>query len=565
MVNFLHSKFWGDLLLLLNGVALVLLLNVISARSFFRIDLTSEKRFSISTATKDMLTDLDDVVTVEIYLEGDLPAGFRRMKRSIREVLDQFAAYSGGNVRFRFIDPYSIGNTDAVNNLIREIALKGVQPTDVFLTEGGERIQKRLLPGAVVSYGGGEQGVLLFKGNKAAPPEERLNQSIEGIEFELATAIYNLTRIERKAIGILSGHGELAGRSIADLRSSLSGDYIVSEVRATETDLSDLDLLMVIKPQQSFTESEKFTIDQFLMKGGSLIYLIDKVGVDMDSVGTGTFSFPIDLNLQDQLFKYGVRINATLVQDIITGVTPIVTGNMGDQPQVQVLPWPYYPIINNFSDHIVTRNSDAVLLRFVNTIDTVRAPGVEKTPLLFTSGYSRSLAAPVRIALEDLREELPPEAFDKQNLPVAYLLEGTFRSLYANRMLPTEIAGTPVLAESPETKILVVSDGDIARNDINQNTGQALPLGFDPYSQETFGNLDFLRNSISYLLEDDGLINARSKQVAIRPLDKFRVEEERTKWQLINLILPVILVVIYGFGRYYLRKKKYTGFVTEKE
>jgi len=276
------------------------------------------------------------------------------------------------------------------------------------------------------------------------------------------------------------------------------------------------------------------------------MFLLDLLSVDMDSAGIGTIAFPIELNLQDQLFKYGVRINYDYIQDIISGATPVVVGNIGDQAQVQVLPWPFYPIINNFSDHIITKNLNAVYTRFTGTIDTVKAEGISKTPLMFTSEYSRVLTAPVIVDLNALKEKPDPSLFNKKNIPIAYLLEGQFTSLYKNRPLPGDVNKADFKTDGLPSKIIVISDGDVVRNDRSNIDGRPLQLGFEQYSKNSFGNLDFLLNAVNYLTDDDGLINARAKVVRLRLLDKVRVARERTKWQVVNIIIPILLILSYG-------------------
>jgi len=559
MVRFDNKK-WEDILKFLIAVVIIILVNIISSRNFFRVDLTEEKRFSISEATKNLLRELDDVVYVEIYLDGNLPPAWERMKIAIVETLEEFRVYSDF-VQYRFVNPEAAATASSRNEFIQNIALKGIQPLDIFLTEDGNRIRKRILPGVLVSYGVGDKGVQLFKGNSAVRPDEQLNQSIEGIEYELATAINDLSKTEKKTMALLKGHGELDSLDIISFKGTLNQKYNVIDLDLSKIQaISDVDLVIIAKPTKAYTPLDKYKLDQYIMNGGSAMFLLDLLSVDMDSAGLGTIAFPIELNLQDQLFKYGVRVNNDYIQDIISGVTPVVIGNIGEQAQVQVLPWPFYPIINNFSDHIITKNLNAVYTRFTGTIDTVKADGIMKTPLMFTSEYSRVLTAPVMVDLNALKEEPDPSVFNKKNIPVAYLLEGQFASLYKNRILPGGVNKADFKAEGLPAKIIVISDGDLVRNDRSNIDGRPLQLGFEQYSKNSFGNLDFLLNAINYLIEGDGLINARAKVVRLRLLDKVRVAGERTKWQLINIIIPILLILSYGIIKFYFRKKRYTRF-----
>ncbi|UII32533.1 gliding motility-associated ABC transporter substrate-binding protein GldG [Fulvivirga ulvae] len=363
---------------------------------------------------------------------------------------------------------------------------------------------------------------------------------------------------------MVKGHRELDSLEIASFASALANLYDL-EIENLQTTPSDYDALIIAKPTRAFSEQEKYHLDQYVMGGGKVLMLIDKLQADMDSASAVfNYAFPYDLNIDDQLFKYGIRVNSDLLMDNSAAGYPVVVGNMGDQPQIKLQNWPFYPIINRFSDHAITRNMGAVLLRFGSSIDTIRTPGIKKTPLMFSSQYSRVVSAPVNVSVQDLRTNMTSDKFDKQYLPVAYLLEGKFESLYKNRFKPENIDDSNFI-ESAKTgaKLLVVSDGDIARNEINTRNNSPQPLGFYPFSQNTFANQDFLMNAIAYLIDDEGIITARNKEIKIRPLNKVKISKEKTKWQIINMAIPVLLLIVYGVVRFYWRKKKYTGFGTE--
>jgi len=558
----MRSRRLTDILKFLNLLVFLLLLNTLSSHHFFRWDLTQEKRFSISKATRDILSQLNDEVLVEVYLDGDLPPGFERMKKSIQETLEEFKVYSNNKLKYRFIDPYQASNPQSREKFFNTIAQKGIQPTDVFDMQNGSRVQKRILPGAVVYYGLGERGVMLLKGNQAAPPEVKLNQSIEGIEYELASAIKTLYDDNSGTVTFLTGNGELDSLNIVSFKSALAERYRVHSMDLSRVEqIAGTQVIVIAKPAKTFSETDKFKIDQFIMKGGKALFMIDRLNVNMDSLVTGTFAFDRNLDLSDLLFRYGVRLNPDFIQDIVSGALPVVVGNMGDQPQVQVLQWPFYPILNNFSNHTITRNLNAVLARFVGSIDTVEATGITKTPLLFTSGYSRKLGPPVRVSVNEMKEQLKPDQMKDKNIPVGYLLEGKFTSLFKNRFIPQGIDNAvKIIPASKETGIIVLSDGDFCRNEISKTTGRAYELGYDPNTRQTFGNKDFLLNAVDYLMDGTGLITARAKQVQIRLLDKVKIDNGKTKWQIINLLGPLLLLVAFGMIRFYLRKKKYTNF-----
>lgn len=558
MVNW-KSKKLGDLLVLANGVVLVVVINLIAALYFFRLDLTEEKRYSIKQPTKEMLQQLDDDVYVEVFLEGDLNAGFKRLQRSIRETLEEFRITSGNKVHYTFTDPNQALSQKAQGEFMKDLVNKGINPMNVIDNKGGERVEKLIFPGAVVSYGGFESGVMLLKGNRARSSDEVLNQSIEGLEFELANTIYQLTNTDRKRIGFVVGHGELDSLQIASFNNALLDQYDVFKVDlARKTAIENYDALIIAKPTQKYSELDKFKLDQYVMHGGKLLLLLDRMDAVMDSASRDDyFAFPYELNLEDLLFKYGVRVNPDLIQDRVAAKYPIVTGKVGNRSQMMQMDWLFFPLVNHYADHPATRNLDASLLRFVSSIDTVKADGVRKTPLLFTSPTSRKIGAPVRVSVNDLRNNVDPGSFQAGTIPVAYLLEGKFTSLYKNRFLPKGADSVSVKSESGPAKIIVISDGDIARNDVNPRNGQPQQLGFDPISAYTFANQDLLLNAMAYLSNEDGLIEARNKEVKIRPLDKDKIRDERRVWQFINLGLPLLLLFGYGVLRAYLRKRKF--------
>ena len=561
MVNW-SSKKTGDVLLVANGVVALVLVNLLSSQFFFRLDLTEENRYSIHASTRKMLAHLDDDVYVEVFLEGELNAGFRRFQKSIRETLEMFRIYSDNKVQYFFTDPATALSEKARSEFMTDLASKGIQPTNVIDTRDGERVEKIIFPGVLVSYGGAEKGVMLLKGNKAGSPEEEINQSIEGVEFEIANAIHKLTETEPRQVGILSGNGALGGIDIASFQQAVSELFLVRNVGLGDPALADCEALVIAKPTMPFSEHDKYRLDQYVMNGGKVLFLIDRLDASMDSARQAThFAFPYESRLDDLLFRYGVRINPDLVQDRYSGRYPVITGQRPDgSAQIQLMEWPFFPLINRFPEHPVTRNLDRVLTRFVSSIDTVKAGGVLKTPLLLTSEYSRRLTAPVNVNINELRDNLTAARFTEKFIPVAWLLEGRFTSLYQNRFLPGDADAGSFRAQSEPTSIIVVSDGDVVRNEVHRRTGEPLPLGFDPFSNYTFANQDLLLNMVSYLVDEDGLIRARNKEVRIRPLDREQVAAEKLKWQVTNLALPLALLAIFGAIRSYWRRKQFANF-----
>lgn len=559
MVNW-KSKKLGDFLLLANGLVALVLINLIASFFFFRVDLTEEKRYTIKEPTRELLRNLEEPVYVEVFLEGELNAGFKRFQNSIRETLEEFRIYSDGKLQYSFTDPASAMGKKAQSEFMNELAAKGIPMLPVIENKDGQRTEKMIFPGALVSYEGMETGVMLFKGNRTQSSQEVLNQSIEGVEYELANVIYKLSNTNRKHVGFTKGHGELDSIQTASLRSVLNDQYDLKSVDLNQP-VEKCEVLISAKPTKSFSEKEKYELDQFLLKGGKVILLLDRLDAQMDSASRdGYLAFPYDLKLDDQLFKYGVRINMDLIQDRVSGKYPVVTSVTGNRPQIMQMDWPFFPLINQYADHPITHNLDATLLKFASSIDTVKAVGIKKTPMFSSSATSRKVTAPVQVSINDLRKNVNPESFNEGPIPVGYLLEGNFNSLFKNRFLP-EGTAKEKFVESGNSKLIVIADGDIARNDINPRTGQPQQLGLDPFSNYTFANQDLLQNIVAFLADEKGLINVRSKEVKIRPLDKEKIRTNRTYWQMINLILPLIVLVLFGIARAYFRKKKYASFV----
>ncbi|WP_420580776.1 gliding motility-associated ABC transporter substrate-binding protein GldG [Reichenbachiella sp.] len=560
MVN--HKRI-ESLLRLGIGILLVVILNQLAGLFPARLDLTEEKRYSVTPATRALLNDLQEVVYVEVFLEGEMPAGFKRLRKAIEETLSQFDYYADGLVKVDFIDPSSALNEKARNEYFRSLIQRGLQPTNLSYKRDGNKTEKLIFPGAIVSYYGQEVPITLLKGSQSATAEERLNQSIEGLEYELANAIRILSNDRRKTVALIQGHGEPDSLNLAGLTNALLEKYDVFNVDMStgDKDLNRYDALIFPKPTTAFSQTEKYQIDQYIMKGGKTLFFVDALRVNMDSAsGEGTFAFPYEIGLDDMFFKYGVRINRDYVQDIICGEYPIVAGNMGDQAQIRMLPWPFFPMVNNFGNHPIVKNLDAVSMKFVSTIDTVKADGIEKIPLLKTSQYSMVNQAPVKVAFNELRKNLDPERFNHGSKNVAYLLKGKFTSIYKNRILPTGINKSGFRESGEETSILICSDGDMIRNEFSLKDGTPMELGLSPYSQMKFANKEFVMNAVDYMLNDQGLMVSKNKSFAIRPLDKVKVANEKLKWQLINLVLPIVLLIAYGVLRAYWRKKKYASF-----
>jgi gliding-associated putative ABC transporter substrate-binding component GldG len=544
--------------ILKNNIILILsiiALNIVGFWVYFRADLTADKRYSISESSKNLLKNLNDEVVIKVYLDGDgLPGGFERLKRAVKETLVEFKYFGKDNIDYQFINPYD-GSEEERNTLFKQLVEKGMQPTNIFAKEDGKKVENLVFPYATIWYQNKEVPVLLLKANLAQDSQTKLNQSYENVEYELATAIHKLTNTKKKKVGLLSEFTNLQPINFAGLINTLQEYYDLYIIDSKKSpSFAGLDALIVPKPDKPVDDSTKAKIDQYIMNGGRVLFFVD--GLKVDSVGLeGSFAQPLDVNLDDMLFKYGVRINKNIVKDgLNAAIIPMVVGNMGDKPNIQPMPYRYFPLINNFSSSLITKNIDMVYTKFTASIDPVNGnDGLKKTPLLLTSQYTKVLNAPALITYNEARTDTDEAEYQGGVKTVAYLIEGTFKSILQKSFTNSEIKTTSV-----PTKILVCSDGDIIVNEIDRKTGNPYPMGFDRFSQHQYGNQDFVINTLNYLLDEQGLLTAKAKSVGLRPLDKLKVNNQKTKWQLINIVLPLILLLIFGFLRFYYVKNKYT-------
>ena len=540
-------------------IALVAL-NIVGSAYFFRADLTQDKRYSLMPATERLLGTLQDPVYVEVFLEGEFPAGFERLQKSIRETLEEFRAYAGENVQYKFIDPSANTDPKQRDDTYRELVRRGLQPTNLAADENGNRTEKIIFPGAIVHQGSKEVPVLLLKGNQAASSQQRLNQSVEGVEYELAMGLRKVSQTKRKRIAIIKGHGEHVRLEMNDLASSLKGLYELDTVYLpNKVSLDGYDAALVIDPTDGFSEPDKYKLDQLLINGGRLLFFLEPFPILLDSLKPeGNLFVPTNYNLGDLLFKYGARPNADLAEDQNAASIPMVVGYEGNQPQTVPVPWYYFPIVNTFAAHPITRNSDALLFKFAGTIDTVGAAGIKKTVLASTGKYSRLVASPVQISFNEARLPVTPAMFPKRNLPMAVLLEGSFTSLYANRLAPKTEATFKFKDKGLPGAVLVVGDGNLPLNEVNKSKQVIYPVGYDRLTGITFGNKDFVLNALSYMLDEQGLIMARQKEITLRPLDKPRLAQEKLTWQTANLAGPLALLLVFAGVQAWMRKRKYS-------
>lgn len=544
------------------GMVIVLvLLAFMSSFVSFRIDLTSDKRHTLSDQTKEILTELDNDVFFQVYLDGEMPIAFKKLRRSVRATLEEFRIVSGRKVDYSFINPSDAENEE--DRTRRQLSLidKGLQPVTVFDNdEEGGRSEKMVFPGMILNYDGVEVPINFLKNNPSLPPELNLSNSVEGLEYELIQPIATLVSDTVHKVAFIEGHGELEEVELADITLEMARYFTVDRgsINGVTGILDDYSAIIIAKPTLEFSEEDKLVIDQYIMNGGKVLWLIDEVMVNTDSLALGgTVALYKPLNIEDQLFKYGVRINPVLIQDTDCLIIPL-RSTIGDSRQIIPVPWIYYPLLQTNANIPITRNINKLKSEFVNSLDTVgQDPDVRKEILLASSRNSRTVNPPLLIRLDDYKNPPPEESFTQSFIPVAVLLEGRFSSLYANRMLPSE--DIQLKSKSENTRMIVVADGDIIRNEVSVVGNRISPqeLGVDRYSGQVFGNKDFIINCLNYLVDDRGLLSLRSRELKVRLLDRDRIRENRLLWQLINTIGPILLVLAAGAIFMIVRKKKY--------
>lgn len=558
-------------------VLVVVAVSVIGNYIFLRADLTAEKRYTLSKHTKEMLKKIDEPVLFRVYLEGEFPADFKRLQSETKEMLNQFRAYNS-NIDYEFFNPNAFESNEEQQMFYQKLAQKGIQPTQIQVKGENGVTQQILIPAADVYYRGRETTVQLLQSQKYVNDADLLNNSIQNLEYNLSSAIRALARGEKRSIGFLQGHGELNGPVLYDFQRSLQEFYSLDYVtidgqiqaltahRMSEKDSSYsfynlYDLIIVAKPTQPFSEKDQYILDQYIMYGGKVLWLLDATDADIDSLASrGQFiATRLPLDIDEMLFTYGVRVNPDLAMDVRCRPIPIQVGMVGEKPQFEFRPWFYFPEIVPLGDHPIVRNLDLIKTDFVSTIDLIDIDDVRKTVLLTTSEYTRVKNAPVMVDLADAQVEPDQRLYNRGQRPIAVLLEGTFRSAWRNRLSPdfkaTEAMG--FRSESGDNKMIVIADGDIVRNRYIAAEGAVLPMGYDFYTQTQYANKELLLNAVNYLVGDEGLMASRSRNIKLRKLDVMKVKEERTKYQIINVALPVALLAIGGGVIAIVRRKKY--------
>ncbi|PTR00888.1 protein involved in gliding motility GldG [Mucilaginibacter yixingensis] len=544
------------------GMAILL---VLANLGFTRFDFTKEKRYTISQVSRDMMDSLDHPVTITVFLKGDkFPSGMKRLQFATRDMLSDLQAYSHGKLQFDIVDPLAGQNQQQQEQTIQNLQSHGVQPTNLSVATDGGQEQKIIFPAAIVSSGKREVPVNLLQTREGLSDEEQLNNSIQNLEYAFASAIHNVISGGRRLVGFTVGHNELTDLQLYSARKDLfDAGYDVGRFNLANIpfdSLKKINLVVIPKPDKPFSELEKFKLDQYIMNGGSVLWTIDQVSAELDSLrghGGEQLTFPKTLNLDDQLFRYGVRLNYDLIADMSCSQIPLATGNVGGQAQIQMVPWLFYPVFVPQSKHPVVKNLDGIRSQFAGTMDTLEVKNVKKTVLITSSPYSKKLKAPYMLSLQAVEQTPDPRTFLDTPKNVGVLLEGKFISDFRNRPTP-EGLGEQIkrLDESKPARMIVISDGDILRNDIGTD-GSPYPLGYDHYMHKSFGNRNLLLNIADFMTGDQRLISLRSKEIQLRLLDKARVRADKMLWQLLNTVCPLGIVLIFAIFQHYLRRKKY--------
>lgn len=543
---------------LLITIVVIVVLNIIGNQFFKRFDLTSDKRYTLSEATMNALKNIKDPIYIDVFLEGEFPSEFKRLQSETRQMLEEFKAYNS-NIVFKFNDPRADEAT--AEQYTAELISLGFAPTNINQTVKGKKSLTQIFPWAIANLGEKSVRVPLLVNNFGNKPEQNINQSVQLLEFAFTDAITKLANQKKKMIAILKGNGEIQDKYLADFLLSTKEYYALGEFNldSLKTDLPKtlenlkrFDAAIIAKPMEAFSDQEKYILDQYVMGGGKTIWLIDQVNIDLEHLQNEeqvSLATPIDLNLDDMFFKYGIRINARLVQDLLS--TPI-TAKSPDGADFPI-DWLYSPIIKSEESHPINKNINLVKLEFANQIDTLKN-NIKKTVLLKSSPQSRVVGAPVLVGLNQFMQELDESAFNKGSQITGVLLEGNFTSAFKNRVKPFAI-GKPADDGVPN-KMIVIADGDI----VNYNSVNKKPLvnGLDQWTQQVYGNKDFLMNCVNYLLDDKGLINIRSKNIELPLLDEQKVSDKYTFSQILTVGLPIVLLTVFGLLFTFLRKRKYS-------
>ena len=545
-------------------LVILIILHLVSNAFFYRFDLTQDHRYTLSNASITIIKKIKDPLFIKVYLQGDMPAEFNRLQRETHDLLEEFQAYNS-NINFSFVDP--LENEDESMDNIKKLYLKGLTPVNITVDDKGKQSQSMVFPWAIAVYNNQEVSIPLLKNIMGASTTQKVIGSVQHLEYSIADALHKISSDKKKSIAVLKGNGELPDIQLAKFLLQVRESYhigpftldsVASNPLGSLDALQKFDLALIAKPTEAFSDAEKQVIDQYIIQGGKTIWLIDQVTMEMDSLYTDSGSnlaFPRDLNLNDMFFKYGFRINPDLVKDEQGSPIQLASGAQGSATQLQEFNWKFAPQVYPTSTHPIVKNLGGIKFDFANPIDTLKN-GIQKTILLQSSPYSKKIGTPFEVNLNSVTEETSPnEYLNKGNIPLSVLLEGSFHSVFENRVLAFDQKKFQAIGKN--SKMIVISDGDIIKNQLDKNF-QPVELGYDPRSGNLYDNKDFMINCVNYVLDDNGLINIRGKDLDLALLDKEKVYENYTAIQFITIGLPLVFLVLFGIVFSYLRKKKYS-------
>jgi gliding-associated putative ABC transporter substrate-binding component GldG len=582
------NKIWLSSLWWIFLLILIIAVNFLASVFHSRLDLTKEKRYTLSRATEDLLKGLDEPVVIDVFLKGDFPSGFKKLSISTSELLKEFKERGKGKIVYNFYEPNEMISADRKYG--DTLLSMGAAPINLTVQLKAGEQQQYVFPVAWIRYKDRSALVNLYTGGKRVITPEELNSAEALMEYQFINALSKITRQIKPIVGYSVGNGEPTGPEVLSLQHTIDPEsipppfdqYFPAENSSYQLQLFNVQsqpsipdtfkVLMVVKPKLNFTEDEKFKLDQYVMRGGKILWLIDNLEAEMDSLklNARTVAFERNLNLTDLLFRYGARINPDLIMDLQCDLLPFIAGGTAENPQYEFLKWNYFPLFESRNSHPINKNLRLVSSRFVNSIDTVKAEGIKKTFLLQSSATSRSIGTPAIISLDENRNAPEDEKFKSNGIPAAVLLQGKFKSLYEGRVSKERAdslnaKGIPFTGKSAsENKMIIVADGDIALNDFSAQQQQILPMGLNKYTVGTtyeyqFANRDFILNCIEYLINDGSIMEARNKDFVLRVLDTKKVSAQKTRWQMINIAAPILLIVLFGFIYQQIRKRKYSA------
>ena len=562
-------------------IAIVLFINILSSFINWNVDLTADKKYSFAKESTAIINSLDDKLFIKVYLEGDFPADFKKLQKSTEDLLKRFKAIGDNNIDFEFINPNNVTNESEKLALFKQLVKLKLSPTDLEIKKEGKQVNQIIFPGAIMYYKNKQAAVNFLKQSPRESPGSNINTSIEALEYEFVSAIEHLTKNRLTKIAFLEGNGELSEQQVYDITESVIDDnfnlsyfYKVDHFNIKEfaidstTMLPDLSrqlsllntykAIIIAKPTIAFNNLDKLLVDQYIMQGGKVLWLVDGVKASMDSLQNKLGAFIANknsLNIDDQLLKYGVRVNANLIQDLRSTKIPIITGYSNNKPQQSYFNWPYSALLVSDSKHVISKGLDGIKCEFVSSIDTIKN-NIRKTILLHSSKESRLNPAPSKISLGILKNPPTPISYNKEFLPIAILLEGEFESVFKDK-LAQKNKNIQFIEKSINTKMIVVSDGDLIANDVS-NSGVIYPLGYDNNIKFTYsGNKHFIINALQYLCGDNSFSHLKVKELSLRMLDKKKIQKNKLIIQLINITLPLLLLLLFALFFIGYKKRKY--------